>query len=86
MSNGNCAEVGAWRKAEASIGNGDCAEVGAWRKAVASMNGGDCVEAGYGDAVIGIRDTKQDYLGDDRTVLEFSPGAWGQFLAAVREA
>ena len=126
--NGNCAEVGAWRKAERSMANGNCAEVGAWRKSAASINdagagsecaevgawrvplasdggacagsecaevgawrvplasdAGACAEVGTGAAVVGVRDTKQAHLGETRTVLEFSSGAWGRFLAQLRQ-
>ncbi len=86
---GACAEVAAWRKSAASYGTGDCAEVSAWRKSAYSINdagaGSECAEVGTGTAVVGVRDTKQQHLGDARTVLEFSPGAWGRFLAEVRQ-
>lgn len=89
IANGQCAEVGAWRKSRHSGQRYNCAEVGAWRKASASINdaqgGSECAEVGTGVTVVGIRDTKQQHLGDARTVLEFTPGAWGQFLAQVRD-
>ena len=88
FSNGNCAEVSAWRKSAGS-GNGatsNCAEVGAWRKAQASIGSNvNCAEVGTGAAVVGVRDTKQAHLGEARTVLEFTPGAWSRFLAQVRQ-
>lgn len=88
MADGNCAEVGAWRTSSASTWNGNCAEVRAWRKSAASINdagaGSECAEVGTDGLVVGVRDTKQKDLGDGRTVLEFSPGAWGRFLAQVR--
>ena len=62
----------------------NCAEIGSWRKASASAHNGGCVEAGHGTAVIGVRDTKQEHLGDARTVLEFSPSAWGAFTARLK--
>ena len=83
--NGECAEVGSWRKASYSLANGNCAEIGSWRKATASAHNGGCVEAGHGTAVIGVRDTKQEHLGDARTVLEFSPAAWRAFTARLKE-
>jgi hypothetical protein len=43
---GNCVEVGKWRKASASNGNSFCVEVGAWNKASSSFSNGNCVEAG----------------------------------------
>ena len=85
MANGNCAEIGTWRTASSSAYNGDCAEVGAWRTAQASHANGNCTEVGIGGTVVGVRDSKQAYLGEARTVLEFTPGAWGRFLAQVRQ-
>ncbi len=83
-SNGtNCIEAGGWRKASFSE-SGNCTEIGAWRKSARSQGASNCVEAGDGDAVVGVRDTKQAHLGEDRTVLEFSPAAWAGFLARVR--
>ncbi len=73
----------AWRKSAHSA-TGNCAEVNAWRKTSFSQGASNCAEVGTGDAVVGIRDTKEAYRGDDRTVLEFSPGAWTGFLARVR--
>jgi Domain of unknown function (DUF397) len=52
-----------------------------WRKAKASTNQGGCVEVGaLQEGKIAVRDTK------DRTgpVLQFDPGAWGRFTAAVK--
>ncbi len=86
FSNGNCAEVRAWRKSSVSINDSgagsECAEVSAWHKARACVSN-HCAEVGTGDAVVGVRDTKQAQLGEARTVLEFSPGAWGRFLTQV---
>ena len=62
----------------------NCAEIGSWRKAVRSQGASNCAEAGQGDAVVGIRDTKQAHLGEARTVLEFSPAAWTGFLGEIR--
>ena len=73
-----------WRKPRRSIGNGQCIEIGEWRKSAYSQGASNCVETGQGTGVIGIRDTKEAPLGDGRTVLEFSPGAWAGFLARVR--
>jgi hypothetical protein len=82
--NGECAEIGSWRKAEASKANGNCTEIGSWCKAEASAHNGGCVEAGHGTAVIGVRDTKQEHLGEARTVLEFSPATWAAFTARLK--
>jgi hypothetical protein len=83
-ANGNCVEVATspWRKSSHSAYNGDCAEVAAWRKSSRSANNGACVEAGYGDAVVGVRDTKLK----DSPVLVFPAAAWAAFTAAIRGA
>ena len=73
-----------WRKSSFSQGASNCVEIGEWRKSAYSQGASNCVETGQGTGVIGIRDTKQADQGDDRTVLEFSPGAWGRFLDTVR--
>lgn len=73
-----------WRKSSYSKACGNCAELSSWRKSSASNPNGECVEAGQGAAVIGVRDTKQAHLGEDRTVLEFSPAAWAAFMAGLR--
>ncbi|MFF5258739.1 DUF397 domain-containing protein [Actinomadura viridis] len=78
---GNCLEVGVWRKSSHSIGNGgECVEVAAWRKASASANNGSCVEVASGGAVVLARDSKDP----GGPVLEFSPGEWGAFLSSVK--
>lgn len=83
--NGACVEIGnQWRKATYSQGASNCAEVGAWRKAGASFSCGNCAEVGSGEQVVAVRDTKQAHLGDDRTVLEFSPSAWRRLLADIK--
>jgi hypothetical protein len=83
-STGGCAEVGLWRKSSHSAAS-ECAEIGSWRKSSLSFSNGNCAEVGQGDAVIGVRDTKQEHLGDARTVLEFTPAAWAAFTARIRE-
>ena len=80
FSNGNCAEVAAWRKSKYSS-NGDCAEVGAWRKSSGCQTG-ECAEVGQAGAVVGVRDSK-DPAGP---VLAFSGDAWTAFLARLRAA
>ena len=79
FSNGNCAEVTAWRKSSASK-EGNCAEVTAWRKSTHSSSNGDCVDFRQDGTVVGVRDS-QDPGGP---VLAFDAAAWGAFLAAVR--
>ena len=82
---GACAEVSAWRKPSLSFSNGNCAEVGTWRTSGYTYGGSNCAEVGAGDAVVGVRDTKEAHLGDARTVLEFNLGAWDRFLAQLRQ-
>jgi hypothetical protein len=73
--NGACMEVAVWRKASYSE-SGNCAEVGSYRKS----------RIGAGEAVVGIRDTKQADLGGARTVLEFGPAAWLEFTTKIKAA
>jgi hypothetical protein len=73
-----------YRTSTYSKANGNCAEIGSWRKSAASAHNGGCVEAGHGTAVIGVRDTRQEHLGEARTVLEFSPAAWVAFTARLK--
>ena len=51
-----------------------------WRKSSRSESG-SCVEVGSGEAVIGVRDSKDDGAGP---VLTFGSEAWAAFLAEVR--
>lgn len=56
-----------------------------FRKASYSENGGSsCVEVGDGARNVIVRDTKEDHLGDARTLLRVSPQAWTAFLRTVR--
>ena len=79
FSNGNCAEVAAWRKSSASK-ESNCAEVGAWRKSSRSADSGDCAEVGQDGTVMRVRDTTDQ----DGPVLAFPAGAWMTFLTVVR--
>lgn len=57
----------------------------AWRKASYSGgNGGSCIEVGDAPRSVIVRDTKQQHLGDARTVLSFDAKAWRRFIASVR--
>ena len=80
FSNGNCAEVAAWRKSSHSEA-GNCAEVGAWRKSSHSASG-ECAEVGQDGAVVGVRDSKDP----DGPVLAFPGEAWAAFLEGLRSA
>lgn len=53
-----------------------------WRTAALCSNSG-CVEVGTGDAVVGVRDSKQ---GDASPVLEFSATAWRSFIGSLKSA
>ncbi|GAA1776906.1 DUF397 domain-containing protein [Actinomadura chokoriensis] len=79
---GNCVEIGAWRKSSHSIGNGgECVEIGAWRKSSHSTgNGGQCVEVASERAVVLARDSKDP----DGPVLGFGVDAWTAFLDTVK--
>lgn len=55
-----------------------------WQKSTYSNPTGSCVECRQGgdqEGKVQVRDTKQDGQGP---VLEFSPGAWAEFLGRVR--
>lgn len=69
-----------WRKSSYSGYNGNCVEV-AWRKSSYSVGNGACVETATGCGQIHVRDSKDP----DGPVLEFSPGAWAEFLDGVRD-
>ena len=72
FSNGNCAEVAAWRKSTASNGT-NCAEVAAWRKSTASTANGQCAEVGQDGTVVGVRDS----TGPGRPGAGVRPGGVG---------
>lgn len=80
----NSTTNGTWRTSTRSATGSNCAEIGSYRTSTFSQGASNCIEAGQGNAVIGIRDTKQAKLGTARTVLEVSPAAWSGFLAWVR--
>jgi hypothetical protein len=70
-----------WRKSTFISWN--CIEAGSWRKASHSVQG-NCIEAGAGPGMVGVRDTKEKHLGEQRTVLEFSPATWHAFTSRVK--
>jgi Domain of unknown function (DUF397) len=74
-----------YRKSSHSTANGDCVETGSFRKSTYSA-AGNCIEAGHGAASVGVRDTKEEHLGDARTVLEFTPSAWAAFTRGLKAA
>jgi hypothetical protein len=76
FANGNCVEVGAWRKASFSGGNGGgCVEV---------QQAGDASQFPHkADAgrLILVRDSK---LGDESPELAFTVAEWDAFTAGVK--
>jgi hypothetical protein len=78
----NCVEVNEGFRKSSFSASGNCAEIGHdYRTSSHSSVNGQCAEVASG---VLVRDTKQDGQ-PDRTVLEFSPGAWTEFLNRVRE-
>lgn len=73
------------RSSHSGQGGGACVEVGAlletaWRKSSYSgPNGGACVEVAPGEAVVGVRDSKNP----DGPALLFGRSAWGRFLGSL---
>ena len=53
---------------------------GEWRKSTRSSTNGSCVEVRRSAGTVQVRDTK-DRRGP---VLAFPPGAWQEFIGAVR--
>jgi hypothetical protein len=85
--NGNCVEIGEYRKSSRSAGIGQCIEIGeirGCRKPSYSMSNGNCTEIGEAAGGIGVRDTKQDGQAN-RTELRFSSVSWGTFLQRLKD-
>jgi hypothetical protein len=56
-----------------------------WRKSsYSNSNGGSCVEVAGAPGKVGVRDTTQARMGDARTVLAVTPGAWRKLITALR--
>jgi hypothetical protein len=55
-----------------------------WRRSRRSYANGNCIEVGQGTTVIAVRDTKEAHLGRARTVQEYGPEAWRDFIVRVR--
>jgi len=71
-----------WRKSSFSNSSGNCVEVATgWRKSSFSGSSGNCVEVASMTALVAVRDSKQHCRGP---ILEFTPGAWREFLADIR--
>jgi Domain of unknown function (DUF397) len=47
---------------------------------------GSCAEAGQAGNRIAVRDTRQEHLGDARTVLRFSLSAWREFTSRLKDS
>lgn len=52
-----------------------------WRKSSYSNDSGNCVEVASAEGLVAIRDTKQS---DHDLMLEFTGGAWREFLAETK--
>ena len=53
-----------------------------WRKSTYSRSNGNCVEVGTGQALVGVRDSKDP----DGPVIDVSPRAWIEFTEHVKRA
>jgi hypothetical protein len=53
-----------------------------WRKSTHSRSMGNCVEVGTGQALVGVRDSKDPH----GPVLDVSPKAWTEFTEHVKRA
>lgn len=59
--------------------------MGDWRKSsYSTAQGGSCIEVADTARAIMVRDTTQAHLGDARTVLTVTPGAWQEFAATLK--
>jgi uncharacterized protein DUF397 len=56
-----------------------------WRKSRYSNPSGSCAEVGQDRSMIAVRDTKQEHMGDARTVLRFSQAGWREFTGGLKE-
>lgn len=72
-----------WLKSSKSNPSGACLEA-AHKRSSYSFANGNCPEAGSGDKSVYVRDTKQEHLGDLRTVLEFTPAVFAAFTERLK--
>jgi hypothetical protein len=82
VNGGDCVEVATapWRNS--CIGTRAEVDAAPWRKSTYSTsNGGNCVETATLDALVAVRDTKDDGQGP---VLRFAPSAWAEFTTTLR--
>ncbi|MFG2088130.1 MULTISPECIES: DUF397 domain-containing protein [unclassified Spirillospora] len=78
---GNCVEVGFWRKPRHSADESDYVEIrGTWRTSSRSANTGSCIQAAADEAVVVARDSKNP----NGPVLDFGAEAWTTFLTTVK--
>lgn len=59
--------------------------MGDWRKSsYSTAQGGSCIEVADAARTVMIRDTNQAHLGDARTILIITPGAWQAFASTLK--
>lgn len=59
--------------------------MGIWRKSsYSNAQGGSCIEVADQARSVMIRDTKQEHLGNARTLLSVTPDAWKSFTASLK--
>lgn len=56
-----------------------------WHKSTySSSTGGACIEVASLTRSVAIRDTKQEHMGEARTVLTVTSSAWQTFTASLK--
>lgn len=54
------------------------------KSSYSTAQGGACIEVASGTRLVIIRDTKQEHMGNARTMLSVTPEAWREFIDAVK--